>query len=38
MEFINDQQINKADDLLSKIIANQYAGSILPYAQFWKGK
>ncbi|HQY18223.1 MAG TPA: tetratricopeptide repeat protein [Ferruginibacter sp.] len=38
MEFINDQQINKADDLLSKIIANQYAGSILPYAQFWKGE
>lgn len=38
MEFLNDQQLNKADDLLSKIIAHQYAGSILPYAQYWKGE
>ncbi|MGF2411383.1 MAG: tetratricopeptide repeat protein, partial [Ferruginibacter sp.] len=38
VEYINDQQIIRADELLTKVLADQYAGSILPYANFWKGE
>lgn len=37
-EYINDQQLNKADDLLNKILADPNAGKILPFANFWKGE
>ncbi|MGC4099871.1 tetratricopeptide repeat protein [Ferruginibacter sp.] len=38
VEYINDQQVVRADELLTKVLADQYAGSILPYANFWKGE
>jgi len=38
VEYINDQQIIRADELLTKVLADQYAGPILPYANFWKGE
>jgi len=38
MEYLNDQQLNKADDLLSQVIAHPYAANIIPYAQYWKGE
>lgn len=38
IENINDQQIARADELLTKIISNPNAGGILPYANFWKGE
>jgi tetratricopeptide (TPR) repeat protein len=37
-ELINDQQLAKADELLTKIIADPNAGKVLPYANFWKGE
>ena len=37
-EFINDQKLNEADDLLSKIIRDPNAGATLPFANFWKGE
>lgn len=37
-EYINDQELNKADDLLNKILADPNAGKILPFANFWKGE
>ncbi|MBI3883805.1 MAG: tetratricopeptide repeat protein, partial [Sphingobacteriales bacterium] len=37
VEYMNDQQINKADELFSKII-EQPASSVTPYANFWKGE
>ncbi|HTB51527.1 MAG TPA: tetratricopeptide repeat protein [Ferruginibacter sp.] len=37
VEYINDQQITMADDLLTKIIALP-ASSVTPYANFWKGE
>jgi tetratricopeptide (TPR) repeat protein len=38
VEYINDQQLLRADELLTKVLADQYAGPILPYANFWKGE
>ena len=37
-EYINDQKITQADDLLSQIIGNPYVGDVLPFANFWKGE
>jgi len=38
VEYINDQQLTRADELLTKVLADQYAGSILPFVNFWKGE
>lgn len=38
VEYVNDQQLSRADELLTKVMADQYAGPILPYANFWKGE
>lgn len=38
VEYINDQQIIRADELLTKVLADQYAGPILPFVNFWKGE
>lgn len=38
IEQINDQQPERADELLTKVIANSNAGSIAPFAHFWKGE
>ncbi|CAN5879491.1 tetratricopeptide repeat protein [soil metagenome] len=38
IEFINDQQLDRADVLLDKILANSNSGNIIPYANFWKGE
>ncbi len=37
-EYINNQQLNEADDLLTKIINDPNAGQVLPFAYFWKGE
>ncbi len=37
-ELINDQQLRKADELLTKILQDPNAGKVLPYANFWKGE
>ncbi|HSN09725.1 MAG TPA: tetratricopeptide repeat protein, partial [Hanamia sp.] len=37
-EYINNQQLNEADDLLTKIINDTNAGQVLPFAYFWKGE
>ncbi len=38
VEYINDQQLTRADELLTRVLADQYAGSILPFVNFWKGE
>ena len=38
VEFINDQQLTKADELLNQVLADANVGSITPYANFWKGE
>ncbi len=38
VELINDQQIDRADALLIKAIADPNAGAVVPYANFWKGE
>lgn len=38
VELINDQQLARADELLTKVIAHPSAGTTLPYANFWKGE
>jgi len=38
VEYVNDQQIVRADELLTKVLADQYAAPILPYVNFWKGE
>ncbi len=38
VEYINDQQIIRADELLTKVLTDQYAGPILPFVNFWKGE
>ncbi len=38
IEYINDQQLLPADQLLSKVLENTLSGSLLPYANFWKGE
>ncbi|HEY5392930.1 MAG TPA: tetratricopeptide repeat protein [Hanamia sp.] len=37
-DYINDQKLNEADDLLSKVIKDPNAGDVLPFADFWKGE
>ena len=37
-EDINDQKLNDADDLLTKVIKDPNAGDVLPFADFWKGE
>jgi tetratricopeptide (TPR) repeat protein len=37
-DYINNQQLNEADDLLSQVIRNPNAGQVLPFAYFWKGE
>ena len=38
IEYINDQQLPPADELLTKVLQNPMSGNILPYANFWKGE
>ncbi len=38
IEYINDQQLTDADELLTRVINSSASGSILPYANFWKGE
>jgi TolA-binding protein len=38
VELINDQKIDKADELLSKLMQVPYNSSQLPLANFWKGE
>lgn len=38
VEYINDQQIIRADELLTKLLTDQYAAPILPFVNFWKGE
>ncbi|RYY66952.1 MAG: tetratricopeptide repeat protein, partial [Chitinophagaceae bacterium] len=38
IELINDQQLTAADELLSRVITNQYSAGLLPYANFWKSE
>lgn len=38
IEQINDNQLTAADELLSKVISNPSAGSLTPYAYFWKSE
>ena len=37
-EFINDQKLTQADEILTRIINDKNAGKVLPYANFWKGE
>jgi len=37
-QYINNQQLNEADDLLTKIIKDPNAGNVLPFADFWKAE
>ena len=38
IELINDQQLARADQLLTDVTTHSYGGSIIPYAYFWKGE
>jgi tetratricopeptide (TPR) repeat protein len=38
IEYINEQQMDRADELLGKVLANANSGPLLPYANFWKGE
>ncbi len=38
VEYINDQQIDKADSLLNEILKAPYNEPQLPYVYFWKGE
>ena len=38
IEYINDQQLLPADQLLNKVLTNTLSGNLLPYANFWKGE
>jgi tetratricopeptide (TPR) repeat protein len=38
VEYINDQQTDRADPLLTKVISHPNAGGLLPYANFWRGE
>jgi TolA-binding protein len=37
-EYINNQKLDEADDLLTKVIRDPDAGPVLPFAYFWKGE
>ena len=38
VELINDQQINKADELLTRLMQVPYNGNLMQYVNFWKGE
>ncbi|MBS1513289.1 MAG: tetratricopeptide repeat protein [Bacteroidetes bacterium] len=38
VEYINDQQTVRADELLTKVLSDANGGSLYPYANFWKGE
>ena len=38
VEFINEQQLLKADTLLTTLLASPYNNAQIPYAHFWKGE
>lgn len=38
IEYYNDQQIDKADELFTQIISNANAGNKIAYANFWRGE
>jgi tetratricopeptide (TPR) repeat protein len=38
IEYINEQQVDRADELLGKVLTNANSGALLPYANFWKGE
>ncbi len=38
IEYLDGQQLNEADNLFSKIIKDPNAGTVLPFAYFWKGE
>lgn len=38
IENVNDQQLGRADELLTKVLADANSGSLIPYANFWKGE
>lgn len=38
VEHINDQQLNKAENLLNKIYTLQYNAEQIPFTNFWKGE
>ena len=37
-ELINDGQLNKADELLDKILKDKYNAPVLPLTNYWKGE
>lgn len=37
-ELINDQQLNRAEELLDKILKDKYNAPVLPLTHFWKGE
>jgi tetratricopeptide (TPR) repeat protein len=37
-QYINDQKLNEADDLLNQILKDPNAGAVLPFADFWKAE
>lgn len=37
-EFINDGQLNQADELLNKILKDPYNAPVLPLTNYWKGE
>ncbi len=38
VEYVNDQQLQRADELMTKVLNDPNSGGILPYANFWKGE
>lgn len=38
IEYVNDQQLVRADELFTKIIADKYSVNTAVYANFWKGE
>ena len=38
VEYINDQKPADADALLAKVLADRNAGSLAPFANFWRGE
>lgn len=38
VEYVNDQQLQRADELMDKVLKDPNATAILPYANFWKGE
>ena len=38
IEYVNEQQLIRADDLFKKIISDANAGKVADYANFWRGE